>query len=155
MRAAVRIVLAVVARRLLIVLLVLFGISILATALAPQRSDDEKTPSQTATATGAAPPPADTDPPVAVTINADRKSLDVVPLKVGQHLELDVASKTVGTVEIPAFGLVQAVDPSTPAHFDLLLEQPGEFAVKLVEEKRLAGRLDVSPAARPGKAPGK
>jgi hypothetical protein len=148
----------VVARRLLILLLVLLGISTLAAALAPVKSPQDKTTTTTATTTTATTPSA---PPVKsaglfkYAIDANSKRVTVVDLYVGEELLLTVTSKLYDQVSIPKLGQIQPVSPGLAAKFDLYLDQPGEYAIRLVDENRLVGRLRVSPGARPEKGRGK
>jgi hypothetical protein len=145
------------ARRLLIVLLILLGISTLAAALAPPST--ERTDTEPAT-TQAAPPPieqvgVDNGRLLKATIDADDEKVTVVPLRVGDQLALQVRSKLADQVEIPAFGQIAAVSRDAAASFDLLLEEPGAYNVKLVEAGRVVGRLEVSAARRePGSGKG-
>jgi hypothetical protein len=144
------------ARRLLVVMLVLLGVSTLAAALAPQKSQDdtESGSTPTPTTTGDAAPP-DRNGPLAVTIDAADPKIDVVPLTVNDQLQLDVTAKKSGQVQIPEFGLISAVSRDAPAMFDLLFERPGAYRVVLADSGRLVGRLEVSPAAPPGSKPAK
>jgi hypothetical protein len=151
------------ARRLLIVMLILLGISTLAAALAPTHPPGSDT--GTTTTEPAVPPPT----PEAgagqgrlwmATIDADSERLPVVGtgrirLHAGDELLLEVRSRRSDQVEIPAFGEIQAVSRDAPASFDLLLDEPGSYNVRLVDAGRNAGRLEVTPAARPGSGSGK
>ena len=145
------------ARRLLIVMLVLLGISVLATVLAPPRPSDS---GKEATTTAKQPPPpieqvgADEGRLLKATIDADAAQRSVIPLRVGDQISLRVRSRRADQVEIPAFGQIEAVSRDAPASFDLLLEEQGSYAVNLVEAGRTVGRLEVS-EARPGEASGK
>src|SRR4051812_17195542 len=110
------------ARRLLILLLVLLGISTLAAALAPVKSDrDSTTTETTATATqpAASAPPATGAGLFKYTLNADAKNQKTIQLYVGEELQLTVTSKLYDQISIPELGQVQAVSPDGPADFDL------------------------------------
>ncbi len=142
-----------VARRLLIVLVVLLGISSLLAVAAQRGADDSNDePEETV----AEPPPIEGSGMAKgslfrVTVNANSPEIDVVgsgmiPLRVGDQVILTVVSKRVDQVEIPAFGQVAPVSRDSPANFDLLLEEPGSFVIKLTDAGRLAGRLEVSDA---------
>jgi heme/copper-type cytochrome/quinol oxidase subunit 2 len=145
------------ARRLVIVLLILLGIAIFATVLAPVQSEDAQTPTATTRELPPAPAtePIDPAPPPTLALHAGGKKIEELPLDVDRAVSLDVYSKVADTVEIPGMGLTQAVDPSAPAHFELLPDVPGTFNVKLLDSKILAGKLVVSPEARPGSDPKK
>jgi hypothetical protein len=145
-----------VARRLLILLLVLLGISTLAAALAPVKSpNDAKTTETTTTATTPAAPPPKSAGLFKYTIDADSKKLKVVELYVGEELQLTVTSHLLDQISIPELGEVEPVSPDAAAKFDLLLDEAGDYAVRLVDENRLVGRLQVNPGARPEKDRGK
>ncbi len=154
------------ARRLLIVMLILLGVSTVAAALAPTRSQ-QSGDTTAATTVPVVPPPS--APPGAgrakllkVETDADSRSLTLVPgcsisrrvecLRAGDELILQIRSKRPDQVEIVGLGEVAAVSRYAPAHFDLLLDQPGAYNVRLVDTKRVIARLVVSPAAQPGRA---
>jgi hypothetical protein len=149
----------VAARRLLILLLVLLGISTLAAALAPVRSSKDKTTSETTT-TSTASSPAQTAPAAAqapapaaglfrVTIAADPKKISRVVLYVGEELQLTVNSGLFDQIAIPELGEVEPVSPDGPAQFDLLLVRAGDYAVRLVDARKKVAVLEVNPGARP------
>lgn len=146
------------ARRLLIVMLIMLGVLTLATALAPQRGDDAKTPAEISTQPKARAPGQERQGVLLkVTIDANDAAARKVPRQVtaGDQLQLQVTSKQPDQVEIPAFGQIQPVTRDTPAYFDLLLDKPGLYEVKLVDAGRLAGVIEVNPAAPPGSDRGK
>jgi hypothetical protein len=135
------------ARRLLIVMLVLLGLSTLAAALIPPREPSEET---TTDATETAPTATETAPageivPFAVPI--DPKRISVVPVSAGDQLELAICSNKPDQVEIPAFGLLETVGPEEPATFPLLVQKPGTYGVRLVTADRVVVRIQVSKAA--------
>ena len=145
-----------VARRLLILLLVLLGISTLAAALAPVKSPkDRTTTTTTPTLTTPSAPPAKSAGLFKYTIDANSKNVNVVELYVGEELLLTVKSKLYDQVSIPKLGQIEPVSPGFAAKFDLYLNQRGTYAVRLVGANRLVGRLRVSPGARPEKDRGK
>ncbi|MDX6615124.1 MAG: hypothetical protein QOD60_215 [Solirubrobacterales bacterium] len=149
-----------VARRLLILLLVLLGISTLAAALAPVKSPKDKTTTTTATTatptvTTPSAPPAKSAGLFKYTIDANSKNVNVIELYVGEELLLTVKSKLYDQVSIPKLGQIEPVSPGFAAKFDLYLDHPGTSAVRLIGANRLVGRLRVSPGARPEKARGK
>jgi hypothetical protein len=156
------------ARRLLIVMLILLGLSTLAAALVPPRTLRSGTttgttttqPTQTATPLV---PPGGQDVPVTFSVGgktvpvvACRSSADkrrCSPILVGDQLSLVIHSRIADQLEIPAFGLVKAVDPNAPALFDLLPESPGTYAINFVGANRLAAQIKVMPRgkAKPAK----
>lgn len=136
----------------------MLGVLSAATALAPQRSNNSDTAS-TPTTTPAEPTatlPEDTRSGelLAVTIDADDPATRDVPRRVtaGDQLQLSVTSKHPDQVEIRAFGQVQPVTPFAPAFFDLLLDKPGIYEVRLLNAARVAGVIEVNPAAQPESA---
>src|SRR5512133_2659741 len=118
------------ARRLLIVMLVLLGVSTLAAALVPQRTLNEAgttgtTTTQPTTPTAPVPSPAFLRP---TKITVGGKKFPVVsPIKVGDQLSLLVRSRFPAEIEIPEFGLVGFASPNAPARFELLPDSPGTF----------------------------
>ncbi|HSD25488.1 MAG TPA: hypothetical protein VLB79_14305 [Solirubrobacterales bacterium] len=121
------------ARRLLIVMLVLLGLSTLAAALVPQRTLKDggttgtaTTPSTTTTATGA-PNPAFRRPTKIIV--GGKKFPVVAPVSVGDQLTLLVRSRFPAEITIPEFGLVGFATPDTPARFELLADTPGTVGI--------------------------
>jgi hypothetical protein len=69
----------------------------------------------------------------------------------GTHLILHVAARGTGQVEVPGFGLVQAVEPGTPVLFDVLASRPGRYDVvfqPVVGRSVRIGRVIVSGSGR-------
>jgi hypothetical protein len=153
------------ARRLLIVMLVLLGLSTLAAALVPQHSLRDGTTGSTTTTqptestTTPAPPPAGRSlsveifvggkkvPVVAAPLCKKRKP-ECEPLHVGDQLSLEVLSKEQAELEIPAFGLVGVASDNSPAFFQLLPQEPGTIGVLFTSPRQVAARIVVlSPQA--------
>ena len=147
------------ARRLLIVMLVLLGLSTLAAALVPQHSLRDSTTGSTTTTqpaettTTAAPPPGrslsvkiavggDKVPVVANPICKQRKPA-CEPLHIGDQLSLQVFSNTQAQLEIPAFGLIGVASSNTPALFELLPQQAGRIGVLFTSPRKVAARIVV------------
>lgn len=162
------------ARRLLIIMFILLGVSILAAALADPRLTREAgtastiagdTETEAGAATGAETgvettgvetdaTPAGTVPigkrlGLSVTVGGGR--VKVIPISVGDQLALTVSSRKTGLLEIPAFGLLEPVAPNAPARFDLLAAEPGNYGIRFVEADRVVARIEVSKRDR---APG-
>ncbi len=142
---------SVAARRLLIVMLVLLGISTLAAALVPapeDRNGDDETTSTASTASvpEAAAAPAEPEgrllPPVAITVGG--KFLPVVPIQLGDQIELTICSQRTDLVEIPKLGLFEAISPESPARVDVRPEAPGSYGINFVSDGSPAARIDVS-----------
>ncbi len=133
-----------VARRLVILMVVLFAASALAAALAPQPPVGEEEETTTEPAVSAPPAAAERGRLVRATLNAGGRKPRTIELREGDQLALLVRSETPGQVEIPALGLLDHVDPDTPARFDLLGERIGRLEVRLVEPPRTVGTIEVS-----------
>src|SRR5262245_24312368 len=133
------------ARRLLIVMLILLGLSTLAAALIPQRAlrDGNRTQSTTlsttTTATQPEPPPGRSlrakivvggkqVPIVASPLCAERKPR-CEPLHVGDQLTLTVYSSDPAQLDFPEFGQSGFAAPGAPVYFELLLDTPGGFGI--------------------------
>jgi hypothetical protein len=146
------------ARRLLIVMLVLLGLSTLAAALVPQHSlRDGTTASTTATQPTTTTTP---EPPPGRSLSAEilvgGKKVPVVanpickalkprcePLHVGDQLSLQVLSRGQAELEIPSFGLIGVASDNSPAFFQLLPREPGTIGVLFTSPRRVAARIQV------------
>ncbi len=141
------------ARRLLIVMLVLLGVSTLAAALVPPRSAREGSTTSTtteATETG----PLDTVPRgegKSARIEVDSNRISVVPVALGDQLSLTIASDRADLVEIPAIGLIDSLGPNGPALFNVFASRVGSYGIRLVEADRLVGRIEVTGGQKPPK----
>jgi len=139
----------VLGRRLLVLVLVLMGLTALAASVAPQPQ-----PAPRPVAREPAPaPPAPAAPgsalPQAVerTLSADLGAPDQrVAARVGDTVELEVTGDVLDTVAIPALDREEAMDPLSPARFEIYADRPGTYPITLVEAKRPIGTLVVSPA---------
>jgi hypothetical protein len=124
-------------------MLILLGLSTLAAALIPPGSlQDDATTTTEATRTQAADRP-QSGGLFVQSITVGGKRVPVVPIKVGDELRLTVRSRRADQLEIPALGLVQAVAPRAPAHFDILAEAKGSYGIRFVEADKLAARVEV------------
>lgn len=143
------------ARRLIIVLIVLFAISVAAAVIAPdrrgtllgdrsERASTMTTASSTTTATERLPSGA----AVSRRIDASAPRPESVDARVGDQLELAVASDRARLVEIPAFGVIADAAPDAPATFNLLLREAGSLPVRDAESGALLGRIEVAAARR-------
>ncbi len=147
------------ARRLLIVMLVLLGISTLAAALVPQHSLRDGTTSATTTTqptttTAAVPSPAFL-PPTKITVGV-KKFPVVSPVRVGQQLVLLVASRFPTQLEIQEFGQLGFASPNAPARFELLPTAPGTVGIQFLPSGKVAAQIRVvAPGAGKKKPKGK
>ena len=113
-------------RGLLVFALVLSALS-LGAALAPPPKDDEEP------ATTAARPRTPAPGPTAIELRQPAPEVPPVRrVRTGAHIVLRVSARQSGSVEIPGLGLLQPVEPGTPALFDLLASRPGRYDVNLV-----------------------
>lgn len=120
------------ARRLLIVMLILLGLSTLAAALVPQRALRNGTTSGTKTTQSSPTTPSpitDVLPPVAEITVGGKKFPVVAPVHVGDQLTLLVRSRRPRQISIPEFGLIGFATRDTPARFELLPTTPGTFGI--------------------------
>jgi hypothetical protein len=144
------------ARRLLIVMLILLGLSTLAAALmdtdAVRNDGTGSTVSgESPTSTGGTEPAAASEAEAAkpagkrlgLAIDIGRR-VKVIPVKVGDQLTLRVRWNRSGLVEIAALGLLEPVAPGAPARFDLLAREPANYGVRLLDPERLVARIEVS-----------
>jgi hypothetical protein len=158
----------VAARRLLIVMLVLLGLSTLAAALVPQHGLRDGTTASTTTTqptqstTTAEPPPGRS---LSVEIIVGGKKVPVVaaplckarkprcePLHAGDQLSLEVLSKKQAELEIPTFGLIGVASDNSPALFQLLPREPGTIGVLFTTPREVAARIQVLSAKDAAKA---
>jgi hypothetical protein len=137
------------ARRLLIIMLVLLGISTLAAAMIDTSSfRDEGTSSTVTSETTEASVPQDTVPEgrelKPVVIKVFRAPVTVVPVKLGDQLPLIVRSRKPDLVEIPALGLLEPVNSQAPARFDIFADAVADYGVRLLNADRVVGRIEVT-----------
>lgn len=133
------------ARRLLIIMLILLGISTLAAALVPTRSPNEGDSESTAAETTEAeiPDPLPAGDGLVAKIEVGGKKTPVVPMKLGDQLSLTVRSRRSDLLEIPALGLVEPISPGTPVLFNILPENEGSYGIRMVEADRVVARIEV------------
>lgn len=138
------------ARRLVIVMLVLLGLSTLAAALLPRPDRSGSDPAGNTGASGAqasAPPPAGSPasapPPglVNARITVSKHRPPVVRVHPGNRLVLLVGGPFGDDISIPAFGLTQTMAPSAPARFDLIVNRAGRFGVRAFGAERVIGTI--------------
>jgi hypothetical protein len=136
----------VAARRLVILMLVLLGVSTIAAALVPVERD-AGTEGTTTTPTPAEKRDAGGEL-VLESIDAQAKDPQVIRIELGDQLDLRVTSRRNDQVEIPRVGELEDVGPDAPARFDLLPFEAGDYVVRLVEAGRRIGRIEVRPRKR-------
>ena len=129
-------------RGLLVFALVLSALS-LGAALAPAPEEDDEEPATTAARPRATPGPA--------RIELRQPAPETPPVRrvrAGAHVILRVSARQAGSVEIPALGLIQPVEPGTPALFDLIASRPGRYDVNLLSTGAESTRLGTLFVAR-------
>ncbi len=145
------------ARRLLIVMLVLLGLSTLAAALVPQhalrRDTTGKTATQPTQSTTTAAPPAGRMlsakitvgdkqvPVVAGPVCIDKKCGE--PIHVGDQLQLDVYAPKQVELSIPAFGLLGVASRNAPALFQVLFTEPTTVGIVNTATGQPAAKIEV------------
>jgi hypothetical protein len=135
------------ARRLLVLVAVLMGLTALAASLAPPPGRTGRTPFATATPAPTASPTAAPagDGTVRARISASRSA---VPREVraapGDLVDLVVAGDVVDTVAIDGQPVLEPIDPDSPALVELYADTPGRFAIRLLDAGRRIGTLSVS-----------
>jgi hypothetical protein len=135
------------ARRLLIIMLVLLGMSTLAAALAPVNPDSEDT--STTTRTDRTERGERTDGQlVERTIDVRAKRPKTIRVPLGDQVSLRVRSKRFGRVEIRGLGLFEDVAPLSPARFNVLAEEEGRHEIRLLGQKRELGALEFTKPER-------
>lgn len=143
------------ARRLLIVMLVLLGISSVIAVMVPQPERKDPATGPTATTgqtgtTGAVVPVEDdqedpADPVARKSVDLDSERPVEIGVATGSRLILTVESKQGSQVEIEGLGLTGFADPYAPAVFDLLMPpEPDRFQVQVPGEKSRAAVLITS-----------
>ncbi|MEA2296205.1 MAG: hypothetical protein QOE86_3844 [Solirubrobacteraceae bacterium] len=130
------------ARRLLVFVAILMGLTALAAGLAAPRG-----PGRAGTAQGPllGTPVRPASPLVERTVDlAEPRTVDVAQ---GEELRLTVHGDELDAVELVGLDQLQPIAPETPAVFDVLADTPGSYPIRLLESGRQAGRLRVNPAA--------
>jgi hypothetical protein len=142
------------ARRLLIVMVVLLGLSTLAAALVPQRTLNGGGTGSTTTTTSTPTTTSTTTPAplsVEVPITVGPKKRPLVSADVGDQFTLLVTSTEPREISIPEFGLSAFAAPNAPARFELLTQTPGRFGILFASSDRVAADLEVLTAKQRAK----
>ncbi len=147
------------ARRLIIVLVVLFAISVAAAMIAPDRKgpllgDSSTTTTEATTSTTTTTSTTADELPqgdaLTIRIDASAAKPENAEAFVGDQVELNVGSEQARAIEIPAFGVTETAAPEAPANFNLLMREPGRLEILDADNGQLLGRLIVAePRDRP------
>jgi hypothetical protein len=130
-------------RRFLLLVAVLMGLTALAASLAPReplvRDDDRRAATPTPTPSASA-PAQDALQPIEKTILTAENPARVV-VREGQILDLTVEGSEVDSVMV--LDEIEPIDEDSPALFQILGDEPGEFPITLVDSERQVGTLVV------------
>lgn len=137
------------ARRLLIVMVVLLGLSTLSWALVPPPEENSDRPERAAAPEGdtgkkseSEAKPAEAEPRVITArMEVSNEAPKVVVVRPGDELRLEVSGSVGEDIEIREFGLTDTMTPDAPARFSLIVDRKGEFEVRAVESGIVAGRI--------------
>jgi hypothetical protein len=127
------------ARRLLLLAAVLMLLAALAASLAPRDLTG-----------GDDPEPAASSLPAGRTVARDISAAPgAAPARIavsrGDTLELEVSGDTLDTVLIERLDFIDAIEPTTPARFNILVDAPaGSYPIRLVEDDRRIGSIMIS-----------
>jgi len=125
------------ARRLLLLAAVLMVLAVVAAGLAsPDPVSD-------------VPPAAKSSLPAGETVVEEIGSADGADSRVvvrrGDLLQLEVSGDTLDSVLIERLDRMEAIEPSTPARFDILAEAPaGVYPIRLVDADRRIGTIEIT-----------
>jgi hypothetical protein len=145
-----------VARRLLIVMLVMLVIASLSSVFLaePGRRTGAGSPQTT---TGEHP----TRPPerraegkgrlVRVTLEASASRPQTIRLRTGDQLALRVAARRTAQVALVGLGQLEDVVPLGPARFNLYADRPGRFPIRVLPPKRTIGVIVVAEEGNRGR----
>ena len=133
-------------RRTIIAVAIVMGLMALAASIAPP-------PERTGPGPAPAPSPAPSAAPavtagddVARTIQLGAHRPDI-RVQVGDTLGLTVSGDAVDTVVIPGLGVMEPIDPASPANIELYADTPGRYPISLLGSGRAVGTLQITPAS--------
>src|SRR5215210_875302 len=126
------------ARRLLILLAVLMGLTALASGVAPRQPVTRSAPD-----TGPPAPAVSPEPALEATVDATRREPAQVVVREGRTLTLQVANDEPDSVTIDGLDRIEVVDADSPARFELLAEPAGSYAIELVDAGKTVGTLEI------------
>jgi hypothetical protein len=127
------------ARRLLILLAVLMGLTALAAGVAPRRPlPPADGPSSSPEAATAAP----AQRPLERTLSADEPSSRKIVVRRGRLVRLTIEGDIVDSVQIGELAVL-SLDPDSPVQFELIADEPGSYPITLVDAQRRLGVVEV------------
>jgi hypothetical protein len=128
------------AGRLLAFAALLFVMAAIAAAIAPAPVDKRKQ----------APPPIVPGHVPAQTIRDELPAANGRPVtlrpRAGDIVELRVISNEIDNVIVDDQGILEPVDPDSPAILNFIVDRPGTYGVRLQRQEKLVGTLRVGPA---------
>jgi hypothetical protein len=140
-------------RRLLLLVAVLMGLTALAASIAPRDTGTDEPPTPpgrpgtavepTTTPELSAPAPESEDV-VEETLSAAKGASPVrVRARPGQVVVLEVQGtpKLFDEVALTGLDRVEAIAPEAPARFEMYMDQPGRYEIRLLQENRRLGEL--------------
>lgn len=133
------------ARRLVIVMLVLLGISTLAAALVPTPDRDGTESGPTDTVDPGTPREPERELPQGRFVQRHLRIDDkpaTVRVRPGDQLHLTVGGPLSDDITIPALGLTATLTPYAPAVFDVLVPRTGTFAIRALNIETVVGRIE-------------
>jgi hypothetical protein len=134
-------------RRIVILVAVLMGLTALAASVAPPpdpaRRDRAPTPTPSPSPSPAA-PAGEVD--ARIVIGPPGGALSRVRARVGDTVMLEVSGDVVDSVVVGNLPVIEPIDPDTPARLQLLPDTPGSYPVRLVDQGRDVGVLEVGPS---------
>jgi hypothetical protein len=132
------------ARRLLLLVALLMGLTALAASIAPREEEVNPPPKVEQPLASPSAEPADDQETVTETLSTDENDArDVIVADRGDVVHLTVSGRAVDAVQIVGLDLIEPIDPRTPAIFEFVADTPGTFDVALLEEPRVVGRLRI------------
>jgi hypothetical protein len=125
-----------VARRLLLLAAVLMLLAALAAGLAPREGGDGGAQPRSELPTGGE---------VVGHLSAAPGSDDSVMVRRGDVLKLEVNGDVLDSVLIERLDRIEAIEPSTPARFEMLIEAPaGVYPIRLLDADRRIGAIQIT-----------
>jgi hypothetical protein len=124
-------------RRLLLLAASLMLLAVLAAGLAPrQQATDVPSTERSALPAGRT---------VAEEIPADPGADSRVAVRRGDLLQLEVSGDTLDSVLIERLDRMEAIEPMTPARFEILVDAPaGVYPIRLVDADRRIGSIEIT-----------
>ena len=124
------------ARRLVIVMLVLLGVSTLLASLAPPPGPRTGSSTTSGTSRTAKERPKGDGQLLRREIDAQANRPEVIQIPAGDQLALEVSSDRVAEIEIGLLGLLDTAAPLSPARFDVIAEEPGSrYTITLTDDR--------------------